>query len=90
MDEAELTPIMMVEDEIRTSEHLRATCRRLLDECEKIIVGQRPVLEQLILAILSRGHCLLVGVPGLAKTLMIRTLADGKTSASTACSSPRT
>ncbi len=77
MDEAELTPIIMGEDEIRTSEQLRATCRRLLDECEKVIVGQRPVLEQLILAILSRGHCLLVGVPGLAKTLMIRTLADG-------------
>ena len=77
MDEPELVPIIMGDDEVRTSEQLRATCRRLLDECEKIIVGQRPVLEQLILAILSRGHCLLVGVPGLAKTLMIRTLADG-------------
>jgi MoxR-like ATPase len=41
-----------------------------------VIVGQRDVLEQLLLAVLARGHCLLVGVPGLAKTLMIRTVAD--------------
>ena len=40
------------------------------------MVGQDEVIEQLLIAILSRGHCLLEGVPGLAKTLMIRTLAD--------------
>src|SRR5947209_19561860 len=50
--------------------------RRLLAETAKVIVGQRDVLEQLLLAVLARGHCLLVGVPGLAKTLMIRTVAD--------------
>lgn len=42
----------------------------------KVIVGQDEVLEQLLIALLARGHCLLVGVPGLAKTLIIRTLAD--------------
>jgi MoxR-like ATPase len=42
----------------------------------KAIVGQEKVLEELLIAIFARGHCLLVGVPGLAKTLMIRTLAD--------------
>ena len=42
----------------------------------KAIVGQKHVLEELLIAIFARGHCLLVGVPGLAKTLMIRTLAD--------------
>ena len=42
----------------------------------KAIVGQERVLEELLIAIFARGHCLLVGVPGLAKTLMIRTLAD--------------
>jgi MoxR-like ATPase len=42
----------------------------------RVVVGQDAVIEQLIIAILSRGHCLLEGVPGLAKTLMIRTLAE--------------
>jgi MoxR-like ATPase len=57
-------------------EKLTAGCRLLLAECGKAIVGQRDVLEQILLAILARGHALLVGVPGLAKTLMIRTVAD--------------
>jgi len=56
---------------------------RLVEACEKIrqqvgrvVVGQDEVVEQLLIAILSRGHCLLEGVPGLAKTLMVRTLAE--------------
>jgi MoxR-like ATPase len=67
---------MPVETDIEAVERLTATCRKLLAETAKVIVGQRDVLEQLLLAILARGHCLLVGVPGLAKTLMIRTVAD--------------
>ncbi|MBA2479703.1 MAG: MoxR family ATPase [Planctomycetes bacterium] len=46
----------------------------LHDELHKVIVGQQEVLEQLTLAILCRGHCLLEGVPGLAKTVMVQTL----------------
>jgi MoxR-like ATPase len=57
-------------------ERLRAGCQRVLSECAKRIVGQTEVLEQLLIALLAEGHCLLVGVPGLAKTLMIRTLAE--------------
>ncbi|MDO5566186.1 MAG: MoxR family ATPase [Planctomycetia bacterium] len=45
------------------------------DELQKVIVGQTPVIRQLIAAIFTRGHCLLEGVPGLAKTLMVSTLA---------------
>ena len=45
-------------------------------EIGKVIVGQDLVIEQLFISLLSRGHCLLVGVPGLAKTLLIKTLAD--------------
>ena len=41
-----------------------------------MIVGQQQVIEELLVAMFARGHCLLVGVPGLAKTLMIRTLAE--------------
>src|SRR5687768_13296705 len=44
-------------------------------ELQKIIIGQDEVIEQLFAAIFTRGHCLLVGVPGLAKTLMVSTLA---------------
>ena len=45
-------------------------------EIAKIIVGQERVIEHLLIALLSRGHCLLIGVPGLAKTLLIKTLAE--------------
>ncbi|HPZ82392.1 MAG TPA: AAA family ATPase, partial [Thermogutta sp.] len=47
----------------------------MLEELQKVIVGQTEVIEQLLAAIFTRGHCLLVGVPGLAKTLMVNTLA---------------
>jgi MoxR-like ATPase len=49
--------------------------RVMQDELQKVIVGQNDVIEQLFAAIFTRGHCLLVGVPGLAKTLMVSTLA---------------
>ena len=45
------------------------------DELQKVIIGQNEVIEQIFAAIFTRGHCLLVGVPGLAKTLMVSTLA---------------
>ena len=45
------------------------------EELQKIIVGQDEVIEQLFAAIFTRGHCLLEGVPGLAKTLMVSTVA---------------
>ncbi len=47
----------------------------LATEIGKIIVGQKEVVEQLLIGLLARGHCLLVGVPGLAKTLLVSTLA---------------
>lgn len=49
--------------------------RMMVEELQKVIVGQTEVIEQLLAAIFTRGHCLLVGVPGLAKTLMVNTLA---------------
>jgi MoxR-like ATPase len=50
--------------------------RAVRQEIAKVIVGQDEVIDQLMIALLARGHCLLVGVPGLAKTLLIRTIAD--------------
>ena len=49
--------------------------RRLFSEMEKVIVGQQSVIDELMIAIFARGHCLLVGVPGLAKTLLVSTLS---------------
>jgi len=64
------------DDEAVAADQLRVASDRILAECSKVIVGQEVVLEQLLIALLAQGHALLVGVPGLAKTLMIRTLAD--------------
>ena len=51
-------------------------CQKIREQIRKVVVGQEDVVEQLLIAILARGHCLLEGVPGLAKTLMIRSLAE--------------
>src|SRR4249919_1478297 len=48
---------------------------KILDQLGQVIVGQNQVIEELLISLFSRGHCLLEGVPGLAKTLMISTLA---------------
>jgi MoxR-like ATPase len=49
---------------------------RILAELRKVIVGQDDVIEQVLIALFTGGHCLITGVPGLAKTLLIKTLAD--------------
>ena len=64
------------ESDHQAVERLRTGYQKVKDEIRKVIVGQDEVIEQLLIAIFARGHCLLVGVPGLAKTLMIHTLAD--------------
>jgi MoxR-like ATPase len=56
-------------------DRLRAVHAQMKSELHHVIVGQDQVIDQLLLAILTKGHCLLVGVPGLAKTLMISSLA---------------
>jgi MoxR-like ATPase len=62
--------------DVQTVEQLQAAHRQLRQEIGKIIVGQEQVLDQLLMAIFCRGHALLMGVPGLAKTLMVSTLAQ--------------
>ena len=61
------------------AELIQELCRargRITAEIAKRVVGQERVIEQLLIALFSRGHCLFVGVPGLAKTLLISTLAE--------------
>jgi len=57
-------------------DNLKAQFSSLKNEIAKIIVGQEKVVEELILSIFCRGHVLLVGVPGLAKTLLVKTISD--------------
>src|SRR5688572_1325318 len=65
----------MVPAEAEAVRDLAAAYARMTEQIGKVIVGQKDVVEQLLMALFSRGHCLLVGVPGLAKTLLVRTVA---------------
>ena len=54
---------------------LAAVYERMAEQIGRVIIGQKSVVEQLLMALFSRGHCLLVGVPGLAKTLLVSTVS---------------
>ena len=62
--------------DIQAVENLHSSYEKIKSEIGKVIIGQHEVVEQLLISLLSSGHCLLVGVPGLAKTLLISTLAQ--------------
>ncbi len=66
----------MSTDDVAAIDALRGIYDRLRAEVGKRIIGQEDVVEQLLICILSKGHALLMGVPGLAKTLMVHSLAD--------------
>jgi len=61
--------------EIEMLEKLKDTREKIIEEIHRVIVGQDEIIEKVLIGLFSGGHCLLVGVPGLAKTLMIRTLS---------------
>ena len=61
--------------DLQQVEKLKTAYSSMKDEMRKIIVGQDHVIDELFMALFCRGHCLLIGVPGLAKTLLISTLA---------------
>ncbi|MBX3101328.1 MAG: MoxR family ATPase [Bacteroidetes bacterium] len=62
--------------DVEAADALGAKAQELRQEIGKVIVGQQEVVEQMLMAILCKGHALLVGVPGLAKTLLVSTLSD--------------
>ncbi len=64
------------ERDLQAAEALASAYRRIKQEVAKVIVGQEQVVDQLLIALFARGHGLFVGVPGLAKTLLISTLAS--------------
>ena len=67
---------MTEHDDIQAVQKLNEAYRRITEQLGRVIVGQQAVIEELLIAMFARGHCLLVGVPGLAKTLLVRTLAE--------------
>ena len=67
---------MLQDDDVQAVQKLNEAYRLITGQLARVIVGQQEVIEELLVAMFARGHCLLEGVPGLAKTLMIRTLAD--------------
>jgi MoxR-like ATPase len=67
---------METDDDLQAVHKLNEAYRQITTELAKVVIGQKQVIEELLVAMFARGHCMLVGVPGLAKTLMIRTVAD--------------
>ena len=63
-------------EDLQAVTELREAHDRIVKQLHNVVVGQDEVIEQLLIAIFARGHALLVGVPGLAKTLLIRTLSE--------------
>ncbi len=62
-------------DQAATWDRLQNTVKHVRSETARVIVGQDEIVEQLLTSLLCKGHCLLVGVPGLAKTLLVSTIA---------------
>jgi MoxR-like ATPase len=67
---------MQFENEIKAVDALHEVFKNISAEIGKIVIGQDEVIKSVLISIFSNGHCLLVGVPGLAKTLLVQTVAD--------------
>src|ERR1051325_530585 len=72
------TPVIAKPDEadLRAAEQLSRSYEQMVQQLGRVIVGQRDVLKQVLIALFCQGHCILEGVPGLAKTLMISSIAQ--------------
>ncbi len=67
--------ITTAQNDVEIVQELKKAHDDIVNQVGKIIIGQRTIIDELLISLLSRGHCLLVGVPGLAKTLLISTVA---------------
>jgi len=63
-------------NEVEAVDALRVAYKQLHDEVCKVVIGQEDVVKEVLISIFSKGHCLLVGVPGLAKTLLVNTISQ--------------
>ena len=66
----------VIKDDVQLAEKLREQIKTVKAEISKIIVGQDEIIDQMIISLLCKGHCLLIGVPGLAKTMLIKTISE--------------
>src|SRR4051812_19273315 len=62
--------------DLQSARYLAEACEQIEAELSKVIVGQGGVIEEVLIAVFARGHCIMQGVPGLAKTLLVSTLAQ--------------
>src|SRR3954467_276061 len=69
-------PARLAQDDLDAVQNLKAAHTAIRNELRKVIVGQEHVIDELLISIFTRSHALLVGVPGLAKTLLISSLAQ--------------
>jgi len=65
----------LYQSDVEAADDLKASYHRLRSEIGKVIIGQDEVVKDVLISIFSQGHCLLIGVPGLAKTLLVNTIA---------------
>ncbi|HLG28870.1 MAG TPA: AAA family ATPase, partial [Candidatus Brocadiales bacterium] len=70
------TATELEESELKSIEEIVRGRDKIKSEIAKVIVGQEEVIDHLLIALFCKGHCLFVGVPGLAKTMLVSTLAD--------------
>ncbi len=69
-------PKIRVQDtDLQIIEEFKNAYKEIVQQIEKVIIGQRRIIDELLISLFSKGHCLLIGVPGLAKTLLISTLS---------------
>ena len=66
----------IIADPVELATEFQNSFERIKKEIHKSVIGQEKIIDLLLISLFSKGHCILVGVPGLAKTLLIRTLAD--------------
>src|SRR2546423_533169 len=69
-------PVGASASDVQAAKRLGDVYQQLQHELAKVIVGQEQVVEEILIAIFARGHCLMQGVPGLAKTLLVSTLGQ--------------
>lgn len=65
-----------ISDPVKLADEFQQSYQSIKQEIHKVVIGQEDIIDLLLISLFSKGHCVLVGVPGLAKTLLIRTLAD--------------
>ncbi len=65
-----------VKDPVQLADEFHEVFHQIKEEIHKVVIGQDDIIDLLLISLFSKGHCVLVGVPGLAKTLLIRTLAE--------------